>query len=134
SAEYRFRRGDGSYAHVLDRAFIVRGERGEPLRVVGWMLDVSQWREAESAHQFLVEAGRILESTLDLEDALEGIARATADFMGDYCRLDLLDADGELEWVASHPPLDGDRDGRTLEFLRRISGRPDIDPLPTVLD
>lgn len=53
--EYRFRRADGAYAHVMDRAVIVRDETGTPVRVVGAMLDVSERQEAlralEEAHR-----------------------------------------------------------------------------------
>ena len=41
SGGYRFRRGDGTYADVLDRAFILRTE-GRPSRIVGSMADVSE--------------------------------------------------------------------------------------------
>lgn len=41
SFEYRYRRADGSYAHVLDRGFIFYDEEGTPLRHVGAMIDIS---------------------------------------------------------------------------------------------
>jgi len=41
-AQYRYRRGDGSYALVIDRAFIQRDGTGHALRVVGGMLDMSE--------------------------------------------------------------------------------------------
>ncbi|AXK72036.1 EAL domain-containing protein [Lysobacter sp. TY2-98] len=40
--QYRYRRGDGSYALVIDRAFIQRDSTGRALRVVGGMLDMSE--------------------------------------------------------------------------------------------
>ncbi|WP_462116651.1 bifunctional diguanylate cyclase/phosphodiesterase, partial [Lysobacter xanthus] len=40
--QYRYRRGDGSYALVIDRAFIQRDVTGRALRVVGGMLDMSE--------------------------------------------------------------------------------------------
>ena len=40
-AEYRFRRGDGSWAQVLDRCTIVRDAGGKPRRAVGAMTDLS---------------------------------------------------------------------------------------------
>lgn len=40
-AEYRFQRGDGKFAWVLDRAAIARNERGEPTQVVGSVMDIS---------------------------------------------------------------------------------------------
>ncbi|WP_160299756.1 PAS domain S-box protein [Belnapia sp. F-4-1] len=47
SDEYRFRRADGSYADVLDRGFMVRGQGGKPLRMIGAMLDVTERRQSE---------------------------------------------------------------------------------------
>ena len=47
--EYRFRRADGSWALVLERAFIVRDAEGRALRAVGAMQDVTQRRASEQA-------------------------------------------------------------------------------------
>lgn len=40
--EYRFRRGDGSYAEVIDRGFVIRDESGQAIRMVGAQHDISQ--------------------------------------------------------------------------------------------
>ncbi|HXE90462.1 MAG TPA: PAS domain S-box protein [Terriglobales bacterium] len=45
--EYRFRRGDGSYATVIDQGYIIRTEKGEPLRMIGAMADITARRQAE---------------------------------------------------------------------------------------
>jgi len=42
NCHYRFRRGDGSYAHVLDRGLLTRNDHGLPLRMVGGMVDVTE--------------------------------------------------------------------------------------------
>ena len=47
SDEYRFLRADGTYADVLDRGFMVRAPGGEPLRMIGAMLDVTERRRSE---------------------------------------------------------------------------------------
>lgn len=47
SDEYRFRRGDGSYAYVLDRRYVVRDEQGGPIRMIGAMMDISDRKRAE---------------------------------------------------------------------------------------
>ena len=47
SDEYRFRRADGGYATVVDRGYIVRGAGGDPVRVVGSMMDVTERRRSE---------------------------------------------------------------------------------------
>ncbi|HEY0037099.1 MAG TPA: PAS domain-containing protein [Longimicrobium sp.] len=56
SADYRFRRADGTYAHVYDRAHLVRRADGRPERIIGAMLDVSEREAADAAlhHQALL--------------------------------------------------------------------------------
>ena len=51
SADYRFRRKDGSYAAVQDRGFIVRDAAGRGTRVVGGIRDLTEQRKLET--QFL---------------------------------------------------------------------------------
>lgn len=43
-AEYRLRRADGSYLHILDRACVVHDSKGLPNRMVGAMKDISALR------------------------------------------------------------------------------------------
>ncbi len=47
SAEYRFRRADGTYALVLDRALVIRDETRRAVRMVGAMADLTTQREFE---------------------------------------------------------------------------------------
>lgn len=49
AAEYRYLRGDGSYADVFDRGFISRDSAGNPVRMVGSMFDVTDRKIAERA-------------------------------------------------------------------------------------
>lgn len=83
--EYRFRRADGSYAHVLDRGFLVRNETGEPVRMIGAMVDMSERVEAyqrlnelqtELIHVSRVSAMGTMASALahELNQPLTGIA------------------------------------------------------------
>jgi PAS domain S-box-containing protein len=55
SDEYRFLRGDGSYANILDRGYVIRDENGRPVRMVGSMMDVT---ERTRAHQALAARER----------------------------------------------------------------------------
>lgn len=45
--EYRFRRGDGGYAWVVDRAFVIRDGEGRAVRMVGGMSDETHEMEAQ---------------------------------------------------------------------------------------
>jgi PAS domain S-box-containing protein len=47
--EYRFRRGDGSYAVVLDRGEVVQDATGNPIRMVGAMKDITASKQTEEA-------------------------------------------------------------------------------------
>jgi PAS domain S-box-containing protein len=62
SYEYRFRKRDGTYAQVDDRACFVRDRRGGLVRVLGAMRDISKRKRVEEAHARFT---RILESTSD---------------------------------------------------------------------
>jgi PAS domain S-box-containing protein len=46
SGEYRFRRADGSYADVCDRAFVIYDGSRTPVRVIGAMADISERKRA----------------------------------------------------------------------------------------
>jgi len=46
-AEYRLRRANGHYAWVLDRGYAVRDANGQPRRVIGAMMDITERKEAE---------------------------------------------------------------------------------------
>ena len=61
-SEYRFRRGDGSYAYVEDRVCFIRDTRGNVIRVLGAMRDITQRKRVEEAHGRFT---KILESTTD---------------------------------------------------------------------
>jgi signal transduction histidine kinase/ActR/RegA family two-component response regulator len=46
--EYRFRRGDGSWAIIVDRGVLERTSDGDAVRMVGAMLDVTEQRHLET--------------------------------------------------------------------------------------
>jgi PAS domain S-box-containing protein len=47
TGEYRFLCKDGTYVDVLDRGLLMHDERGQPLRMIGAMMDVSERKHAE---------------------------------------------------------------------------------------
>lgn len=63
TAQYRYRRPDGSYAHALDRGFIVRDADGTPRRLVGAASDVTErlemieaLRESGAHYRYRIES------------------------------------------------------------------------------
>ncbi|HMJ05942.1 MAG TPA: PAS domain-containing protein [Chthoniobacterales bacterium] len=47
SGEYRFRRADGDYAHLLERATIVRDASGDAVRFVGSLMDITARKQLQ---------------------------------------------------------------------------------------
>lgn len=68
---YRFRREDGSWADIVDRGYILRTERGTPLRMVGSMLDLSEHR-------------RIQERLEQTQEKLQIMMRASQEGLWEY--------------------------------------------------
>ncbi|GAA5032199.1 hypothetical protein GCM10011506_24320 [Marivirga lumbricoides] len=53
--EFRFKKADGTYAYVIDRAIFLRNKRGKVTRVLGAMTDISHRKEFEQSLQSLNE-------------------------------------------------------------------------------
>ena len=63
--EYHFRRADGTYASVLDNAYIMRNEDGRATRLIGSMVDITQQLElADVASNAALEERQRLAHTL----------------------------------------------------------------------
>jgi phosphoserine phosphatase RsbU/P len=67
---YRFCRADGSWAHVIDQALIVRDAEGRAVRVVGSMRDDSARLQVEQERQRLLEEAQ---ARVEFEQQVVGI-------------------------------------------------------------
>jgi PAS domain S-box-containing protein len=94
--EYRFLRGDGTYATVHNRAHLVRNGRGEPVRVIGWMMDVTERKRTEESQRFLARAGALLDATLDMAVTAASLARVCIPALADFCVLDVVEENGDV--------------------------------------
>ncbi|HZX58075.1 MAG TPA: PAS domain S-box protein, partial [Mucilaginibacter sp.] len=64
--EYRFRKADGEYAFVQDKGIVIRNKKGEGIRMVGAMQDITEWKKTEQALETAYsEKNTILESIGD---------------------------------------------------------------------
>ncbi|MBV6625526.1 MAG: PAS domain-containing protein [Rivularia sp. (in: Bacteria)] len=45
--EYRFLKADGSYAHIFDRGYVVRDDKGSPVRMIGAMMDITERKRVQ---------------------------------------------------------------------------------------
>ncbi len=67
-AEYRFRRKNGTYAFIIDRGFIVHNLLGQPARMVGAMVDITDRQE-------------VMEELRRAKEAAEDATRAKSQFL-----------------------------------------------------
>ena len=96
--EYGFRKADGSYATVFDRAYVVE-EDGRAARVVGTLIDMSERRRLRESQRLLAQVSMMLELSLDYRSTLPGIARLTVHGFADYCVMALGEPGSPLEGV-----------------------------------
>ncbi len=73
--EYRFRRADGEYADVLDRAYLIRDSTGKAIRAIGSMVDVTALKKTRAELALA-------------EDRFRLVAKATNDFVYDWSMAD----------------------------------------------
>src|SRR6185503_18617219 len=87
--EHRVRTRSGEWRWILDRGKVfARGDDGQPIRMVGTELDITERKRLEREQQLLAEAGALLLSTLDLEECLSSIAELVARDLADFCFVD----------------------------------------------
>lgn len=92
--EYRFRRYDGGYALVFDRAHVARDEDGLPVGAVGAMVDLTERRRLAEGQRFLSQASMLLDLSLDYETTLPTIARLATTTLADFCFVRVDAGDG----------------------------------------
>jgi len=74
TCEYHFRRADGAWAYIYDRAYIARDASGKAWRVIGAMQDLTERKEAEAALRESEERFRVT-----FFQAAVGIAQTSPD-------------------------------------------------------
>jgi PAS domain S-box-containing protein len=119
---YRMSARDGRIVWVREEAVVVLDERGRPLCIQGYLLDVSErkaaederneLREAETAAaaeardrqgkiDFVAEAASVLASSLDLRSTVGKVAELAARDLAEWCIVDVLEENGTLTRLAA---------------------------------
>jgi PAS domain S-box-containing protein len=89
--DFRLRRGDGLYRWHLGRAVPMIDDRGAIASWLGTNTDVDDQRRAEEAQRFLLAAGSLLGSSLDVERTLAEATVLVVERLGEWCALFLRD-------------------------------------------
>jgi diguanylate cyclase (GGDEF)-like protein/PAS domain S-box-containing protein len=89
SKEYRFQRKDGTYANIMDRAYILRKENGMPYRMIGAMMDITERKKDEETIRHQNEMlSSLHQITMDLlkhrgiDELLDALVELSAGFLG----------------------------------------------------
>ena len=138
--EYRFRRADGSYADILERAFIARDESGKARRAVGAMEDVTARKAAERAATRLAAIVAASDDAI-VAKTLDGVVTGwnpAAELMFGYSEQEML---GQSIFVLIPPELhDAERDilarirrGERVDFADTVRIRKDGTPINIAL-
>src|SRR5258708_7077199 len=93
SDEYRFRRHDGSFLHVLDRGQVILDDAGRAVRMIGAMADISSRKQAEERihnqalrQRLIAEFGQQAFASSDVEDVLaRAVELGPVALNADYC-------------------------------------------------
>jgi len=115
--EYSFRKKDGSYSYVFDRAYIMKNSLGKPYRMVGSMIDISfrrkmenELKESEEKWRSLFENSPSIIFTIDKNYLITGINRS---FLNKYNTNEIIGMDGfEL--------INEEEKTRVREILERV--------------
>ncbi len=99
AVEHRVARRGGQIGWLECRGRVERDSAGEPVRMTGICMDVTERKRAEESLRALAEAGTTLATALDYETALRQVAETVVPEWGDWCVVDVLHDDGALETV-----------------------------------
>jgi PAS domain S-box-containing protein len=114
--EERFVRLDGSPIDV-EAATIAFSFQGRPaVQIVA--SDVTERRRVEHGQRLLVEAGALLNSSLDYQETLRSITKLAVPAVADWCLVDLTDEQGGFTRIAasSASPADAELERRLLRY------------------
>lgn len=98
--EYRIVRPDGETRWLSARGQLAFAEDGQPERMTGICMDITERKRLEEEQQLLVEASTTLAAAeLDLPMTMASLARLIVPRLADWCEIDLLEEDGAMNQV-----------------------------------
>jgi PAS domain S-box-containing protein len=98
--EFRNLWPNGTVHWIAGKGQVFPGVGGQPERLIGISMDVSQRKRSEQTARFLADASASLAAVVDFESTLQKVVSLTVPQFADGAMLDLVEADGALKPVA----------------------------------
>ena len=102
STEYRVLWPDGHVRWIEAYGNLVVDEHGQPVRLGGVCIDITQRKQVEKNLQFLARASAELATLVDLQTTLNNVARLAVPHFADWCAVDLLEGDSLKRVAVAH--------------------------------
>ncbi|HET8884452.1 MAG TPA: ATP-binding protein [Candidatus Saccharimonadales bacterium] len=123
--EFRTINNEGDVRWVVARGQVETDEHNQPVRFPGVTIDITERKNNENRLGFLTKASAQFAATLDYKKTLSNIAAMVVPDMADWCTIDLLDDNGQLQQVTvAH------KDPKKIAWakqLREEQGAPDME-------
>lgn len=95
---YRIRRAtDNAYVWHVARVVPLRADGGQVAAWIATATNVDEQRTRENEQHYLVEASRVLGTSLDLRQTLSDVAKLLVPQMADWCAIDLVGESGGID-------------------------------------
>lgn len=79
---YRYRKADGTYLYIIDKAMALRSNDGTIQNVIGTMRDITSLKERELQRSFLLEVNQIFKKNESVKETLGNIIGNMASLVG----------------------------------------------------
>ena len=91
---------NGGIHWIAGSGKVFPGDDGQPLRMIGIGLDVTQRKRAEQTAGFLADASAVLAVLVDFDSTLQKVSSLAVPSFADWATVDLAEADGSLRRVS----------------------------------
>ncbi len=95
--EFRVHHSSGEDRYCIARGKAQTNRWGQPYRLAGVLIDITERKRNEVRTRFLAEASQLLSSSLDYRTTLENLARLAVPQLADWCAIDVVDSENGYE-------------------------------------
>lgn len=93
------KRRDKTAVNIFASISLIKNAKGKPIGTVSVNRDITDRVRLQENLAYLAEASKILSSSLDFKTTLSNIAKLAVPKIADWCAIDILDRNGNLEQV-----------------------------------